>query len=219
MDVTLRITPATSPDVEQSVFLSASIPDASRWNGDFDALEITDAVVSLARVFLTAGWRLVTAAHPTIAPLLLYVAAEFPGGGDRRVAVYQSALFEDVLPAATRRFEAEGVGTLVWTAAADGDRPKPGEWDSSLAIMRHEMLADTQPAAAIFVGGMQGISEEHRLFGDLRPGRPRYAVARPGGEARALARESRPALYDLLVHGDVYPAIWRAVLDDLASSN
>ena len=104
-----------APPRAQSIFVSASIPDPERWDGEFDALEITDAVVSLARTFLTAGFRLVTAAHPTIAPLLLYVAAEFPSAATERVAIYQSELFTDVLPAATRRFEAEGVGRLEHT--------------------------------------------------------------------------------------------------------
>jgi hypothetical protein len=44
----------------ESVFVSASIPDPRRWEGEFDALEITDAVVALARTFLTAGFRVNT---------------------------------------------------------------------------------------------------------------------------------------------------------------
>jgi hypothetical protein len=34
---------------DRTLFVSASIPDPDRWEGEFDALEITDAVVSLAR--------------------------------------------------------------------------------------------------------------------------------------------------------------------------
>lgn len=217
--MTLKVTAAPALSGEgRALFLSASIPDPARWDGDFDPLEITDAVVSLARVFLTAGWRLVSAAHPTIAPLLLYVAAEMPEEGDRRIAIYQSALFEDVLPTATRRFEADGIGTVIWTKAADGDRPAPGEWDASLEIMRRQMLAESEPAAAAFIGGMEGIPDEYRLFSEIRPGRPRYALGRPGGAARALAGGSRPALADQLVDGDVYPAIWRVVLKDLEAA-
>ena len=48
----------------QAVFLSASIPDPSRWPGEFDALEITDAVVSVARAVLSAGAVLVTGGAP-----------------------------------------------------------------------------------------------------------------------------------------------------------
>ena len=211
--------PAIRENEQRSVFVSASIPDPTRWDGDFDALEITDAVVALARVFLTAGWRLVSAAHPTIAPLLLYVAAELarPNDPERtsRVTIYQSELFEDVLPTATRRFEADGVGSIVWTAPSPGDLPQPGKWDSSLEIMRRQMLAETQPAAGLFVGGMQGVPDEYRMFAERLPGRPRFPIGRPGGEARSLAHEIDSPLRPLLVDGDVYPAIWRAVLAEL----
>jgi hypothetical protein len=202
----------------ESVFVSASIPDPGRWDGEFDALEITDAVVALARTFLTAGFRLVTAAHPTIAPLLLYVAAEFPSEAGERVAVYQSELFADVLPAATRRFEADGVGRLIWTAAAEGDRPEPGSWDDSLAIMRRQMLDETEPIAACFVGGMEGIQTEYSLYTSLFPERPTYPVGRPGGEARALLGRRDMALTSRLADDDTYPALWRAVVLDLQAN-
>src|SRR5215216_4797755 len=89
-----------------AILLSASIPDPGRWQGAFDALEITDAVVAFARACLTRGYTIVSAAHPTIAPLLFYVAAEFPETEHARVRIYQSLLFESVLPTVTRRFEA-----------------------------------------------------------------------------------------------------------------
>lgn len=207
-----------TPDRCESIFVSASIPDPRRWRGEFDALEITDAVVALARAFLTAGFRLVTAAHPTIAPLLLYVAAEFRFDTRERVAVYQSELFVDVLPPATRRFEAEGVGHVILTPAASGDRPEPGAWNNSLEIMRHRMLIETNPIAACFVGGMEGIQDEYFLFTDHFPERPTYPVGRPGGEARALLdfHDDRPSgLKARLATDGTYPALWRAVIRDL----
>lgn len=199
------------------IFISASIPDPARWDGRFDALEITDAVVALARACLTRGYGVVTAAHPTIAPLLLYVAAELPPnhGGRGRVRVYQSALFEDVLPTATIRFEENGIGEVIWTEAADGESPVPGQWDRSLQHMREQMLGETEPAAAVFIGGMEGIPAELELFTDLYPGRPTYAVGRPGGEARALVERSPYHLQSRLLESEAYPALWWAVLDDL----
>lgn len=219
--MSLRFTPATEehPGRGRAVFVSASIPDPARWDGEFDALEITDAVVSLARTFLTAGWRLVSAAHPTIAPLLLYVAAEFPAESDARVIIYQSELFENVLPTATRRFEASGIGRLIWTPAAEDNRPIPGEWDESLIIMRHQMLTETAPTAAMFVGGMAGIPDEFQMFSRLYPDSPTYAIGFPGGAARELALQSDSALRDLLIKGTVYPSLWRAVLHDLSASS
>ena len=200
-----------------SVFVSASIPDSARWSGDFDALEITDAVVALARAFLTAGFKIVTAAHPTIAPLLLYVAAEFPPESEERISVYQSELFANVLPPATRRFEADGVGRLIWTAAAEGDRPVPGEWDESLLTMRRRMLGEAEPIAACFIGGMEGIRSEFELYRTMYPDRSTYPLGRPGGEARNLIEAIDNSLRERLANDDVYPALWRAVIQDLRS--
>lgn len=199
------------------IFVSASIPNPARWEGEVDPLEITDAVVSLARACLTAGMRLVSAAHPTIAPLLLYVAAELPREQHDLVDIYQSQLFEDVLPTATRRFEAEGIGRVIWTPAAHGDRPEHGAWDASLEIMRRQMFQETEPVAAVFIGGMEGIPAEFNLFQELFPGRATYPIGRPGGEARALARELDSPLREQLLEANVYPELWRSVLSDLRS--
>lgn len=92
----------------------------------------------------------------------------------------------------------------------------PGQWDRSLEIMRRQMLTETQPAAAAFVGGMQGIPDEYALFSEIRPGQPRFAVGRPGGAARAIAQDQPSSpLRDQLLTGSVYPSIWHAVLQDL----
>jgi SLOG cluster3 family len=203
--------PAKLPGLDDvAVFLSASIPDPRRWQGDFDPLEITDAVVSMARVFLTAGATIVTAAHPTVAPLLMYVASELRPDA-HQVTIYQSALFDDVLPDATRRFEAEGVGTVVWTRAAPGDEPRPGSWDPSLNLMRRQMFAESDPAAAVFIGGMTGITTEWELFEEMFPGRPRYPLGPPGGEARRLVPSANPSVRATLAEGRSYPAVWRSV--------
>jgi len=202
----------------RSVFLSTSIPDPERWSGYADPLEITDAVVSLARACLTAGLGVVTAAHPTIAPLLLYVAAELPAEHAARIVIYQSELFDEVLPPATRRLAEEGIGEMVWTPAEPGEEPVPGRWDGSLLRMRQQMLREVEPAAAVFVGGMEGIAEEFALFAEIRPKAPVYPIAAPGGEARRLIeRLPDPRLPELL-ESRVYPTLWSRVLDDLEAT-
>lgn len=208
--------PASDPSLEGiAIFLSASIPDPARWEGEADPLEVTDAVVSLTRVLLTAGVRIVSAAHPTIAPLLLYVAAELLQRDSRQITIYQSQLFEDVLPTATRRFEEQGIGSVVWTPAVEGDRAEPGAWDASLELMRRQMLNETNPSGAAFIGGMEGIPAELELFFELCPGRPTYPIGRPGGEARGLAERTDSPLRDALLGDSVYPALAREVLKDL----
>jgi len=217
MGLNLSDGPGQAPLRKTNVFLAASIPNPSRWPGYFDAREITDAVVAAARAVLTAGGTLVTGAHPTISPLLLYVAAELPKDVDGpRVVVYQSALFGNSMPAETRRFETEGVGRLCRTDAAPGDRPEYPHWHESLRIMRDRMFAETHPRAGIFIGGMQDISVECALLRALRPEPVIYALARPGGEAAKLMEYTPPSLQRTLTEDDVYPSVFRKVISDLA---
>ena len=67
----------------RALFLLGVHPDPKRWDGEFDPLAITDAVVAVAREFLSAGWGFITAMHPTIRAAM-YVAAELPVEGRRR---------------------------------------------------------------------------------------------------------------------------------------
>jgi hypothetical protein len=198
------------------IFLSSSIPDASRWDGAFSPLDITDAVAAFARSVLTMGGTLVTAAHPTVAPLLLYVSREFPSKIDQppAVIVYQSRLFEDVLSEETYELARGGFAELRWTAAHPGESTSPDNRDQSLQQMREEMLRETSPVAAIFIGGMEGIVDEHRLFGGIFPTAPRYALTMPGGEAASLVQSSPPALISTLDSTLSYPTIaWQVVQD------
>ena len=199
----------------RSVFVSASIPDPTRWPADFRALDITDAVVAVARAVLQRGGRLVTAAHPTIAPLLLYVASETQRSSRPSVVVYQSAVFEPVLPESTRRFEADGVGELIRTPAVGDEPPDPVRATKSLPLMRRQMLTSEAPIGAVFVGGMEGISAEHEMFHELWPTAPTYAFGRPGGASRSLVDLSPEDLRAGLAESDVYPALARRVIDHL----
>jgi SLOG cluster3 family len=201
-----------------SVFLAASIPDPERWSGTFDPREITDAVVAAARAVLSAGAALVTGAHPTITPLLLYVASEFPVQESvPRVLVYQSALFESVLPRETRRFAEDGTGELRMTEAVPGDRVEPGSRAASLRVMREAMFTQTRPAAGIFIGGMEGVTDELHLLRELMPQAVLYPLARPGGEAAQLLEFAPPEVRQLLADSAVYPTVFRKVVADLAS--
>jgi hypothetical protein len=200
----------------RAVFVSASIPDPDRWEGPFDALEITDAVVAIARAVLAAGGRLVTAAHPTIAPLILYVAAEQPPLGTPTVTVYQSEVFDGSMPEAISRFRDEGVGLVIRTPRIADEPPDPRRAPQSLAVMRDRMFADPTLTAAVFIGGMTGIPREHALFSQAHPTAPMYALGRPGGEARSLVEASPSEMRYMLSAGNVYPAIARSIVTHIA---
>ena len=199
------------------VFLASSIPNPALWHGYFEPHEITDSVVAAARAILTAGGTLVTGAHPTIAPLLLYVAAEFSITAEKpRVLIYQSALFENLMPPETGRFEVDRIGELILTPPVPGERPERGSWDGSLRIMRERMFNETHPRAGIFIGGMSDISKECELLLKQRPRPIIYPLARPGGEAAKLLKFAPDSLRTLLSEGNIYPSIFRRVVSDLA---
>jgi hypothetical protein len=80
------------------------------------------------------------------------------------------------------------------------------------------MLRETGPVAAIFVGGMSGILTEYQMFRDMFPGRPTYALGRPGGAARMLAQKASSSLAGELLEGDIYPALLRRILADVVES-
>ncbi len=130
--------------------------------------------------------------------------------------MFQSRLFEDALPPATRALADGGLAEFRWTAAVTGDEPVPGRWGASLAVMREAML-DTDPVAAIFLGGMDGITEEFSRFRDRFPGRPTYALAAPGGVAATLTDESPSDLVPTLRSSRSYPAVLRRIVEDLAA--
>ncbi len=60
------------------VFLSASFPSGARGEGfrPYDPADIADAVTALVRSLFNAGVPVAFGGHPTITPLVLFVAAE-----------------------------------------------------------------------------------------------------------------------------------------------
>jgi hypothetical protein len=202
---------------ERFIFLSASIPDPQRWTGPYDAFEITDAVVAAVQSVFTASGRLLCAVHPTIAPLLLNVASGFPLENREKplVLIYQSRFFEEAIVAETKQIALRpGLGVIRWTHVPEPQDPEQKRRES-LAVMRQEMLRQGDPAAAIFIGGMEGIGEEFELFRSLFPRRPAYALARPGGAAALLVQEIDSPLVQQLRESDIYPVLLQAVVDDL----
>jgi hypothetical protein len=206
-------------------FLSASIPDRNQWQGEFDPLEITDAVIACVSAIWTAGGKILCGGHPAITPLLLRVAHDFKSTDRGRnpereplVTVYQSELYRQLVPAETRHLEAEGLGRLEFVPAEPGDRPRRPENERSLERMRAAMLAkENDPAFAVFIGGMDGIRKEYDKFHGQYEGRPVYAFGAPGGEARELAAEfTRNQEYRRVNRGDLLQsAEYGALMDDV----
>jgi len=120
-------------------------------------------------------------AHPSISPMLLTVAQEFPLLPEPRITVFQSAFFAGTFPQETLELTdpSHGLGRLVQTPAA---RDLLG----SLRAMRDAMFQHPGLCAGVFVGGMDGLFDEADLFKTHNPGLPTYAVASTGGAALDL---------------------------------
>lgn len=169
----------------KNIFLSASIPLVHRhpkYHETADVIAIRDAVIALASTVLSKH-RLIWGGHPSITPLINYVierkiinkimhedreeASEqnyenkirnvLQSEIQNHVLLYQSLFFKDDFPPDNNRFE-----NLVVTENA-------GDIHSSIQLMRIKMLSEHEYAAAIFIGGMDGIEVEFNMFKEKHP--------------------------------------------------
>lgn len=185
----------------QHVFLAASFPSGERGQHyePFDAGAIADAVTAVVRAVLANDGKMLFGGHPTITPLVLLVARELRC--NNAVEVFQSAWFEDQITQETRALAAAGHGTIRWTARC-------ATREESLRAMRAQMLSDAYtPAAAVFVGGMEGIEDEYRQVTESWPGTPRIPLPGPGGAAARLPLDGASSLLGDTVASRRYPYV------------
>lgn len=186
-----------------TVFLSASVPLPTRDPRYFetaDVVAIRDAVKALVGVVVPRG-RLVFGGHPAITPLVrqLVHATQQPELLDHAI-LYQSGFFADQFPPEVREFD-----RVVVVPPVIGDRV------ASLDAMRARMLGDFRFDAGLFIGGMEGVEEEYRLFRERHPGTPAWPIASTGAAARILYDRYGPA-HPELAHELAYPVLFRRLL-------
>ncbi len=175
---------------QRFVFLSASLPREDRdWKYFKTAhpREITDAVSIFTKTVLISDGRLVFGGHPTISPLILQVAQEV--GIKKLIKIYQSAYFQSEFTPEAYRLRDQGWAEFITTDV----KPDPSnpDRDQSLLFMRISMLKHTDPICAVFIGGMEGIEGEFKLFKERCPDRPAYPLGSPGGASLSLLDEHR----------------------------
>lgn len=162
------------------IFLSASVPVQGR--GDFfdsaDPFLIQFAVRELMTVCLGRR-RIVWGGHPAITPMVWAVCESLDVSYASTVKLYQSRFFQQWFPEENRRFR-----NVRFTPAVPGDRA------ASLELMRRAMLAEPFEAG-VFIGGMEGVFDEYRIFRELHPAAKVVTVSAPGGAAMQLARQLR----------------------------
>jgi hypothetical protein len=166
----------------RGLLLSASFPALGE-RGDryrpYDADAIADAVATLVDATFAAHGRLIFGGHPTITPLVMNMAAA--RNVRDAVDVFQSGWYADRITQPTLELERRGFGRILPTEKLDTE-------PNSLRLMRARMIGQSNDlAAAVFVGGMEGIEEEYREVGLRQPAIPRLTITAPGGAAARLA--------------------------------
>ncbi|MCY4216414.1 MAG: hypothetical protein OXC92_05465 [Flavobacteriaceae bacterium] len=143
----------------KNIFLSASIPlplRDSKYIETADIIAIRDAVIALTRVVLPHN-RVIWGGHPSITPLIYYVMCKLNLNIQEHVKLYQSLWFEDEFPEDNNMFE-----NIVFTA-------KQNNISSSIGLMREKMFSENEFVAAVFIGGMDGIEDEYKMFRKYHP--------------------------------------------------
>ncbi|WP_165244552.1 SLOG domain-containing protein [Paludisphaera soli] len=196
------------------IFLSAGVPDKDPHKYSVEPIAVREAVRALVGAMLPAR-PLVFGGHPAISPMVWEDADSL--GLARDVFIYQSRLFATKVPKEAHFFQ--GLDRLVWTPAVPLDRPGR---DASLALMRDAMIVRRvldeskvldpsappdfpEYSAGVFIGGMQGIEDEWRLFRASYPNAPALLVASTGGAARLLIDDAGSA--------QIYPPAARRLLE------
>ena len=159
-------------------FLSASVPYGERAKNYIpDSIAVRDAVRALVSVVIRDSC-LVFGGHPAITPFIWDAAKTL--GADDNVMIYQSEFFQDKIPHEVRFFR-----EIYWTDVVKDQTGTPS-LDNSLALMREKMIGDNNYSAAIFIGGMDGLEEEWKLFEKYHPDTPKFPLASTEGAARIL---------------------------------
>lgn len=162
-----------------AIFLSASVPVEGRGNyhETADPFLIQCAVRELV-IAVIRDRQIVWGGHPAITPMIWHICEDLKVDYSQRIVLYQSRFFEDQFPEENKRFH-----NVHFIEKVNGDR------EASLLRMRVEMLSRKDLDAAVFIGGMEGVEAEYRLFKQFHSDAKVLPVAAPGGAALHLAKE------------------------------
>ena len=187
------------------VFLSASIPSPERDKRFYDTADIIairDSVRALATVVIPKC-NLVWGGHPSITPLIRCVIDKMGCNIKNHVTLYQSLFYENVFPEDNFAFE-----NIVLT-------PKLETKTESLSLLRVTMLKDNDFKAGIFIGGMEGIDEEYKLFKEYNPEAIILPIASTGGASKILYEDGINKYNPRLNSDYAYMSMFKDLLKNL----
>lgn len=171
----------------KNIFLSAGVPTQDRpakYYDSADVIAIRDSVIALASTVLAnKGFHLIWGGQPAITPLIALVLERYNLRMTNRVTLYQSYEFERFFPK-----ENENVGNIVYTE-------KKEDRKASLMLMRQRMIGEHDYAAAVFIGGMEGVEDEFDMFRKIHPDIPCLPIASTGAAAKIIYDE-HPGEFD-----------------------
>lgn len=189
----------------KNIFLSASIPLQKRdpqYIETADIIAIRDAVIALTTVVLPR-YRLIWGGHPSITPLIYHVMEKLKLNIQEHVTLYQSIFFEKYFPKDNNKFK-----NIVLTDIVDDDR------ESSLLHMRSRMLGESEFAAGIFIGGMEGVEEEYDMFIKKHPKALVLPIASTGAGAKKIYDKRFTDKNERLVKDYAYMSLFQKYLID-----
>lgn len=162
----------------QEIFLSASVPIEGR--GDYFKTSNPFLIQTAVRELISAVIEhrtIVWGGHPAITPMVWQICQDLGKGLAERVVLYQSMFFDGQFPEENAWFP-----NVIYTEKVGEDLQQ------SIALMRRKMLGRVDLSAAVFIGGMEGITDEFHRFREFHPLALVLPVAAPGGAARGLAQ-------------------------------
>lgn len=189
----------------KNIFLSASIPFEERhekYYNTADIIAIRDSVIALASLVIPK-YRLIWGGHPSITPIIYYVLEKFEIDIQSHVKLYQSKYFEKNFPIENKEFE---------TVEITDDL---GELKPSIELMRKKMLGDNVFDAGVFIGGMDGVEDEYKLFKQLHPNVIILPIASTGAAAKIIYEENIAEFdNDKLINDYGYSSLFQELLID-----
>lgn len=186
------------------IFLSASIPYADispQFYNTADILAIRDSVRALAAVVIPRA-HLVWGGHPAITPLIRHVVERMEVKWKNHITLYQSKHFEKDFH--EDNFAFENIRLI----------EDFGERDGSVFQMRKSMFSENKFSAAIFIGGMDGVIDEYKMFREYHPHALAIPIASTGAAAKILFDEFQSNKDDRLINDYAYMALFRDLLAD-----
>ncbi len=216
----------------KNIFLSASIPLPERhpkYYDTADMIAIRDAVIALTTIVLPHH-RIVWGGHPSITPLIYFVIERMIVNNLKRddwqiklseeeqhvldtnlksqiqnhITLYQSLFFKDRFPEDNEKFE-----NIVFTENV-------GDIHSSIQLMRNRMLTENKFAAAVFIGGMDGVEVEFNMFREIHPEAILLPLASTGAATKIVYDNLLPERHqnERLVKDYGYMSLFQKLLID-----